>query len=68
MMSPEAVARRFHLKTGPFVFEVETACPEVMDEVERLYDPRCLVTDPPFADFQVEIRQPFLRRFFRPQA
>ena len=62
------MARHLHLRTGPFIVEVETTCPEVIAGVELLYDPRCLLPSAPFSDFHVEIRQPPLRRFFRPQA
>jgi HprK-related kinase A len=40
----------------------------VVTEIEQLYDPRCLIRPAPFCDFHVAIRQPLLRRLFRPQA
>ena len=60
--------QHLYLRTGPFIFAVKTACPAVVDEIERLYDPRCILASSAFSDFHVEIRQPFLRRLFRPQA
>jgi HprK-related kinase A len=63
------VVARLYLRTGPFIFEVATACEEVVASVERLYDPRCILTRrPDFCDYHVEIARPLLRRWVRPQA
>ena len=62
------MAKHLYLRTGPFIIDVETSCPEIAAGIERLYDPRCVLPPSAFCDFHVEIRQPLLRRFFRPQA
>jgi HprK-related kinase A len=62
------LTRHLYLRTGPFIIDVATACPEVFAGIDLLYDQRCRLEAPPFSDFHVEIRQPFLRRLFRPQA
>ena len=62
------MARHIYLRTGPFIIDVETECPEVIAGIEQLYDPRCIIPPPPFCDFHVAVRQPLLRRLFRPQA
>ena len=62
------MATPLHLRTGPFIFRVETACEEVLAGIELLYDPRCILPRPAFSDYHVEIARPLLRRWFRPQA
>ncbi|MBV8651909.1 MAG: HprK-related kinase A [Alphaproteobacteria bacterium] len=58
-----------YLRTGPFLFEVATACEEVVGSIELLYDPRCILPRrPDFCDYHVEVARPWLRRWFRPQA
>jgi HprK-related kinase A len=57
-----------YLRTGPFFIHVETSCGEVIAGVKLLYDPRLILQRPGFCDYHVEIRQPLLRRWFRPQA
>jgi HprK-related kinase A len=62
------LATPLHLRTGPFIFRVETACEEVIAGIDLLYDPRCILSRPAFSDYHVEIARPPLRRWFRPQA
>jgi HprK-related kinase A len=57
-----------YLRTGPFFIHVETSCAEVLAGVKLLYDPRSILRRPSFCDYHVEIRQPLLRRWLRPQA
>ena len=56
------------LRTGPFIFHVETACEEVIAGIDLLYDRRCILPQPAFCDYHVGIARPLLRRWFRPQA
>jgi HprK-related kinase A len=62
------VTAHVYLRTGPFIVHVETACEEVIAGVELLYDAKCRMQRPGFCDYHVEIRQPPLRRWYRPQA
>ena len=56
------------MRTGPFIVHVETTCAEVIAGAKLLYDPRCILQRPAFCDYHVEMAQPLLRRWFRPQA
>jgi HprK-related kinase A len=62
------VAAELYLRTGPFTIHIETSCDEVMEGVALLYDPACVLGRPEFCDYHVEVWQPPVRRFFRPQA
>ena len=62
------MANHVYLRTGPFIFHVETSCDEVIDDIHLLYDPRGILKRQPFCDYHVEIARPLLRRWFRPQA
>ena len=62
------LARGLQLRTGPFVFRIESRLPDVARNLATLYPEFALETEP-FADFHVRIDSPGgLRRLYHPQA
>lgn len=58
-----------YLRVGPFIVHVATTCRGVVAGIDQLYGAEELILDrPAFCDFHVEVAQPWLRRWFRPQA
>ena len=57
-----------YLRTGPFIFHIESDCADVTSGINLLYDPRCVLGRQAFSDYHVGMARPFLRRWFRPQA
>jgi len=62
------VVSHVYLRTGPFIFHIETSCKEAIDGIHRLYDPRSILQQQAFCDYHVAMARPFLRRWIRPQA
>lgn len=62
------MAANVFLRTGPFFVHVKTSIEEVLAGIELLYDRRCILPRPAFCDYHVEMKQPFLRRWYHPQA
>jgi HprK-related kinase A len=57
-----------YLRIGPFLFHIATTCEDVTHAIDLLYDADCILHRPSFCDYHVEIVQPLLRRWLRPQA
>ena len=60
---------RLGIESGPLVFRVQSALPDIAAYLHQVYRSHPAVLDPEFADFHVEVRKPRnLRRWFRQQA
>jgi hypothetical protein len=70
---PRELARRFGsdglaLHTGPFVTRVRTALPDLVAALAYLYADFSVAADHEVADFRVTVKEPWWRRWWRPQA
>lgn len=60
---------RLAVGTGPLVVRLKTSLPDVVRSLHVLYGQHPYWIDPPFADFNIEVKVPWnLRRWFRSQA
>ena len=61
-------AQDIYLRTGPFTTHLRTAIPDLIADIDALYDRTQITSPAAFADFHVEVAVPFLRRRYRPKA